>query len=188
MKRDIIGKNGKPIGVTPSIILINPKFDHNVGQTIRAASCFGTEQVWFTGNRIQLDGKKCLPREERMKGYAEVDLIQFDYPFDQFKNATPVAIELTSSSELLVDFEHPDNAVYVFGPEDGSIPKVSMKHCHRFVSIPTRHCTNLSAAIYLVLYDRMLKRHQSGIEPILHMDDVFKEDRGYYDYKSEAIL
>jgi hypothetical protein len=36
--------------------------------------------------------------------------------------------------------------------------------CHRFLVIPTRHCANLSAAVYTVLYDRHAKRVQDGLE------------------------
>lgn len=159
-KREIYGKGKKKEGRTPSIILINPKFPHNVGAAVRAASCFGAHQVWFTGNRVSLDPEKGqrLPREERMKGYNKVDLRQFDRPFEQFgKGVTPVAIEVRENSEKLPDFVHPENAVYVFGPEDGSLERVTTNHCHRFVTIPTFHCMNLSAAVYVVLYDRMVK-------------------------------
>ncbi len=65
---------------------------------------------------------------------------------------------------------------YVFGPEDGSIPPVLRRHCHRFVSIPTKHCTNLAAAVYTVLYDRILKHYQlTGEKPVLD------EQRGFVD-------
>jgi hypothetical protein len=30
----------------PGVVLINPKFPHNVGATIRACSCFGSNR-WF---------------------------------------------------------------------------------------------------------------------------------------------
>ena len=168
------GRKAPKVGIAPAVCLINPKFSHNIGASIRAASCFNIGQVWFTGNRIQLDGTKRLPREERMKGYNDVDLIQYDYPFDAFPtNVTPVAIEVRDTSENLVDFVHPENALYVFGPEDGSLHKPIVRHCHRFVIIPTKHCVNLSAAVYIVLYDRMLKMNESyaiGIE----------ERRGFY--------
>ncbi len=185
-EKKIIGKNKNPVGITPSIALINPKFPHNVGQTIRAASCFDIPQVWYTGDRVSLDSGERLPREERMKGYSKVELIQFDYFFDQFKNATPVAIEITPTSEILSNFEHPENPIYIFGPEDGSIPQVVMRHCHRFVTIPTRHCTNLSAAVYIVLYDRLLKRHQNGVEPVPNVCDVLDEPRGWYDFEEKV--
>jgi tRNA(Leu) C34 or U34 (ribose-2'-O)-methylase TrmL len=159
----IVGKKAKPVGVTPAIVLTNPKFAHNVGAAQRAASCFGIKQLWFTGNRVSLEpsnGQR-LPREERMKGYKDVDVIQYDYFYDQFPSSvTPVAVELRPNSEELTYFEHPENPLYVFGPEDGSIPQVSLRHCHRFVVIPTRHCVNLAAAVYIVLYDRQLKQYQ----------------------------
>lgn len=180
----IIGKNSKPKGMTPAIILCNPKYPTNVGAAVRAASCFGAKQVWWTGNRFNLEDGKRLPREERMKGYRDVELIQFDRPFEHFPNATPVAIELLENSECLSDFIHPENAIYVFGPEDGSIPQVVRKFCHRFVKIPSLHCLNLAAAVNLVLYDRILKHYQlTGEKPILN------EQRGFVDtFANEDVL
>ncbi len=64
--------------------------------------------------------------------------------------------------EALHTFEHPENALYVFGPEDGSIPRVLLGHCHRFVVIPTRHCLNLATAVASVLWDWAYKRWLSG--------------------------
>lgn len=153
-------------GVTPAIALVNPKFPHNVGAAVRAASCFGVRQVWFTGNRVHLDGGKGrrLPREERMRGYRDVEIRHGDYFFDAFTGAIPVAVELRRNAEDLITFAHPGNAVYVFGPEDGSLSRVTLSQCHRFVVIPTRHCVNLSAAVYTVLYDRHAKRVRAGLE------------------------
>lgn len=162
LQKAIIGKRAVPFGEVPSVALINPKYPHNVGAALRAASCFGFQQVWYTGNRVSLDPKRGqrLPREERMKGYQDVDLIQYDYIFDQFPpDVVPVAVELRPNSEQLPDFIHPDKALYVFGPEDGSIPQVCLRHCHRFVVIPTRHCVNLAAAVYLMMYDRRVKEN-----------------------------
>lgn len=171
-ERLIVGKHSEVMGQVPAIILNNPKYPRNVAGILRAASCFGISQVWYTGDRVSLDTDKehRLPREERMKGYGDVDLFQFDYPFDCFpKTVVPVAIELVENSEMLTEFEHPENAVYMFGPEDGSIPQVMRRHCHRFVQIPTRHCTNLTAAVYITLYDRLLKRVNAGLQPPLEL-------------------
>lgn len=181
MKREM--RRGKiPEVESTSIILSNPKYPHNVGAAVRAASCFGSPQVWFTGTRVPVEGHEGyrLPREERMKGYKDVDLINYDYPFDKVdRPLTPVAIELRPGSENLADFEHPENPIYVFGPEDGSIPKSFLQHCHRFVVIPTHHCVNLAAAVYIVLYDRRLKLHQKGIETCHDMAQVLRENRGF---------
>lgn len=178
----VMGANTKPVGVTPGVLLCTPKYPHNVGAALRAASCFGTKQVWFTGDRFSMDSKKGarLPREERMKGYKSVDLIQNDYPFDAFPDdVVPVAIEVREDSEQLPFFEHPEKALYVFGPEDGSIPSATLRHCHRFVVIPTNHCTNLAAAVYITLYDRLVKRQAAGLEPIVPSRELMKEERGW---------
>jgi len=118
MDSAIYGKSKAKTGITPAIILVNPKFPHNVGAALRAASCFGVGQVWYTGDRVamELEKKRRLPREERMRGYKDVALRQFDYPFEVFENdVTPVAVELRPNSELLPQFVHPEKAVYVFG-------------------------------------------------------------------------
>lgn len=167
----VLGKKARPHGLTPAIALIDPKYPHNVGMTVRLASCYGLRQVWFTGERVSLDparGER-LPREERMKGYRDVELVHYEHPFDQFPAGTvPVAVEVRAGSEPLLAFDHPDDALYVFGPEDGSIPKPLLAHCHRFLVIPTRHCLNLATAVATVLWDREYKRWLAGkvTEPV----------------------
>lgn len=166
----------------PAIILDDPKYPHNVAGALRAASCFGIGQVIFSGDRVrqEVEQARRIPREERMRGYAEVQLVNSNRPFDLFKGAgvTPVAIELRPNAEQLQNFEHPENPLYVFGPEDGSVSSSFLRLCHRFVVIPTRHCVNLSAAVYMVLYDRLLKRYQAGLEEEKPMDEILTEHRG----------
>lgn len=173
----IISKTAPPYGQAPAVILDNPKYAHNVAAIVRAASCFGITQVWFSGDRVMqdVDGKKRLPREERMKGYKEVELINFDYPFDQFTDAYVVGVELVKGAMDITFFEHPKNTVYVFGPEDGSISKVFRSHCYEFVKIPSRHCLNLAAAVYITLFDRVVVRYEQEGEEL----PVLAEDRGF---------
>jgi tRNA(Leu) C34 or U34 (ribose-2'-O)-methylase TrmL len=146
---------------TPSIILYNPKFAHNLGAAVRASSCFEAKAVIFTGNRIVLqngNGKYRLPREERMKDYKDIHMINDEYPLNRFpKTVVPVAVEIRNNSESLFNFIHPEKAVYIFGPEDGNVPQTFLRLCHRFIKIPSKHCLNLAAAINVVLYDRKMK-------------------------------
>ena len=152
-------------GIPPAVVLIDPKYPHNVGMVVRLAACYGLRQVWFTGDRVSLEplrGER-LPREERMKGYRDVQLIHHEHVFDRFPAGTvPVAVEVRANSEPLHSFEHPDNVLYVFGPEDGSIPPALLPRCHRFLVIPTRHCLNLATAVATVLWDRAYKRWLAG--------------------------
>lgn len=148
-----------------AILLIDPKYPHNLGAIVRTCAAFGVRDVRYTGNRIdrRLSELSRLPREERMRGYRSVDWRRTDRPFDDFPMLTPVAIEVRENSESLPAFEHPADALYVFGPEDGSLTNVTLRHCHRFVAIPTRHCLNLSIAVSTVLYDRQAKISVGGV-------------------------
>jgi tRNA(Leu) C34 or U34 (ribose-2'-O)-methylase TrmL len=185
----VLSKDAAPMGRSPAITLIDPKYTHNVGMVVRLASCYGLGQVWFTGERVSLDlaAKKRLPREERMKGYADVEIINYDSPFDQFAGATPVAVEVREKSEPLHTFEHPENPVYVFGPEDGSIQKGLLAQCHRFVVIPTRHCLNLATAVAIVLWDRQYKSWLAGQTDQLTTPGEF-EARGLIETPDDIIF
>jgi len=150
------------INMTPSIVLHNPKYPHNVGAAVRACSNFGAKAVLFTGDRVSLEPDKRkgyrLPREERMKDYEHIVLLNDAYPFNRFnKKIIPVAVEKRENAEPLTYFQHPENAVYIFGPEDGSIPQVMLQHCQRFLVIVSKHCLNLAAAVNVVLADRITK-------------------------------
>ena len=159
---------------TPAVILINPKSPHNVGKALRAASIFSAKSLVWTGARVDLSQYDRLPREERMKGYSSVEFCVNDRPFDLFPEATPVCIEVLESAECLTTHQ-PHLRLRT---EDGSVPPVIRRHCHKFVYIPAYHCLNLSAAVDVVLYDRMAKRQLAGEESMLPMREILREDRG----------
>lgn len=159
-------------------MLINPKTPANVGGVLRACSLMGVNDLVWTGERVMDTGdmlrktgtslpnkasKYRLPREERMRDYQNVHWHRDNEKrIDTFVRYgyTPVAVENRMESELLPFFQHPDNPLYIFGPEDGSIPKGVLTVSHRFVRIPSsteRGCFNLSAAVNVVLYDRLCK-------------------------------
>jgi tRNA(Leu) C34 or U34 (ribose-2'-O)-methylase TrmL len=186
--RKIVERSEAPVGRAPAVVLIDPKYAHNVGMVVRLASCYGFKQVWFTGERVSLDisFRKRLPREERMKGYADVEIINYDYPFEQFKDVVPVAVEVRKGSEPLHAFEHPHNAVYVFGPEDGSVSKPHISHCHRFVVIPTRHALNLATAVATVLWDRQYKAWLGG-DGGDHLTPGEFEGRGLVEFPDDIV-
>ena len=85
-----VPKDGELFGAShaPSVILHNPKYPHNVGAAVRACSNFGAKAVLFTGDRVSLEPDNTngyrLPREERMKGYQDILLLNDQYPFNRF--------------------------------------------------------------------------------------------------------
>lgn len=162
----------------PAIVLVRPKYPHNVAGAIRAASCFDVKSLIYTGERFAFEAGERIPREERMKGYASVNFRASERPFDLLEQGTPVCVELHNTSRSLVDFEHPGDAIYVFGPEDGHVSQMIRRFCHHFVHIPTKHCLNLSAAINVVLYDRRVKRINARLEQPVAITDMLDADRG----------
>lgn len=147
--------------------LINPKNPYNVGAALRATAIFGGDGCFWSGGRVNRAvaakqsriGKRRLPREERMRAYGKVIWGEDEAAFDRLveEGLVPVAVEVDPTFESLPDFVHPERALYVFGPEDGSIPKGTLHACHRFVRIPALGCLNLAAAVNVVLYDRAVK-------------------------------
>lgn len=151
--------------MSAGVLLIDPKYPHNVGSAVRACAVFGATTLRWTGSRVTASLEHRLPREERLRDYrdrvifAPVGYAMQDRPVDHYvsEGMTPVCVEVTGEAESLVDFAHPERAVYVFGPEDGGVPKGVRHACHRFVTIPSDGCLNLAAAVNVVLYDRMAK-------------------------------
>lgn len=158
-----------------AIYLHNPKYTDNLARVVRAAACFGVGEVFYSGNRVlrseveegrkgKKSAKKRLPRELRM--YKEVAVKHVERLTDCLLPETiPIALEFgIPGAETLFDFNHPldkaSESLYVFGPEDGSLDRDILRYCHRFVTIPTSYCANLSAAVYMVLYDRVCKEHK----------------------------
>ncbi len=175
-------KNARALLTPPAVVLIDPKYPHNVGNALRACSCFGVQELLYSGSRLDLTGLSRLPREERMKGYRAVNWGADADPLARFPpGVVPVAVEVREQSEPLTTFDHPEAAVYVFGPEDGTIPQAILRRCHRFVHIPSHHCLNLAAAVNVVLYDRRLKRQLAGLEPVLPLHEMLQEHRGFLD-------
>lgn len=74
--------------------------------------------------------------------------------------------------EYLDEFEHPERAVYIFGPEDGSVPDEPWLGPHLTVEIrgaatlasPVQGCLNLATAVSIVLYDRLAKMTRASSE------------------------
>lgn len=146
------------------VLLSNPKFPANVGAVLRVVSVFGGDYLTVTGLRCHEEVKNLrrLPREERMREYRSTPLhwVRAGRPVSDVFDTTgfvPVCVEVDPSAESLIDFEHPEKALYVFGPEDGSVPDGFRRASHRFVAIPSIQCLNLSTAVAIVAYDRMAK-------------------------------
>lgn len=152
--------------------LVNPKSPTNVGMVMRAAGCFEVDSVFYSGARFERARKFSTDTKNAQSKipltYAE------NLPDAPVAGAKLVAIELIEGAVPLMDFVHPENAYYIFGPEDGSLKKEILDACDHVVYIPTIGCMNLAATVHVVLYDRMSKSGREVIaqRPIADNRDV----------------
>ena len=134
-----------------AIGLYMPKTEANVGGAMRAAHCYGAALIAVQGARY----RKMVT--DPQKSWRHIPVLQVPdlraaIPFD----CQPICVELTDNAERLETFKHPERAFYIFGPEDGSVPK-ELTSRYRTVQAPTDFCMNLAATVNVVLYDRRAK-------------------------------
>lgn len=155
-----------------SVGLINPKSPTNVGGVLRACGCYGVSSVYFSGQRYARAKKYATDTKNNAAKIpiTEVANLQQAIP----DGASVVAVELVEGATPLPHFIHPDNAFYLFGPEDGSIDNETLTWCNHVVYIPTTGCMNLAATVNVLLYDRLAKdkNTQYGDEVILQNRDT----------------
>ena len=157
--------------------LVNPKNPVNVGMIMRAAGCYEADAVFYSGVRFSRAQKFAADTKNANK---KIALVEVENLLDEIPaGAELVAVELIEGATPLMDFVHPDNAYYLFGPEDGSIKKELLDHCKHVVYIPTIGCMNLAATVHVVLYDRMAKSGREVIEqrPVAENRDVNNKTR-----------
>ena len=135
--------------------LTDPKSPSNVGAVMRAAGCYRVNEVRYTGVRyaraakFHTDTKDVLRKIPLNSVESLVDNILPDQQL--------VCVDLVEGATPLPDFEHPDHALYIFGPEDGTIAQEVIDRADAVVYAPTVGCMNLAATCNVVLYDRLAK-------------------------------
>lgn len=133
--------------------LHRPKNNLNVGSVLRAAACYDVSLVVATER-----GYRKSPTDTP-KAYRHIPFIQCDdlhplIPYD----CIPVAVDIVDGAESLCNFEHPERAFYIFGPEDGTLGESVLSWCPKKIVVPTKFCMNLAATVNVVLYDRLCKK------------------------------
>lgn len=147
--------------------LINPKDAGNVGSVLRALGCYQADAIFYTGSRYDRTVRHSTDTRnmaERAQMFHVESLLLVKNPLAE--KTRIVCVELVVGAIPLPEFEHPEHALYVFGPEDGSIPQEIINAADSVVYIPTVGCMNLAATVNVVLYDRLAKLGPAkGLEP-----------------------
>lgn len=142
-----------------SIGLCNPKSPDNVNSVRRAAGNYRVDSIFYSGDRYDraLKNNPNMPNINRdvslhIPIVNVIDLIK-EKPVD----LKIVCVEFAEGAISLPKFQHPDNAFYIFGPEDGNVSQEIINHADAVVYIPTVGCMNLAATVNVLLYDRLSK-------------------------------
>jgi len=148
-----------------SIGLINPKSPDNVGSVLRAAGNYGVDQVLYTGNRypraIERSGRSMDMSRKLGRG---IPITQTHCLIDAVADdVTIICVEFAENASPLPEYQHPENALYIFGPEDGSLSQDIIDKADVVLYIPTVGSMNLSATVNVVLYDRLAKTVDYGV-------------------------
>ena len=142
-----------------SIGLVNPKSPENVASIMRAAGNYRVNSVFYTGERYPraarlnpctVDMSRKVSKNIALSGVA--DIIN-----DSVENMKLVCIEFAENAIALPVYQHPHEAFYIFGPEDGTINQDIIDRADDVVYVPTIGCMNLAATVNVVLYDRLAK-------------------------------
>ena len=126
-----------------------------MGSILRAAGCYGVNGIFYTGQRYA--SALNFATDTKNAGsdipMSNIEDIKQHVP----ANTSVIAVELVEGAQALPHFVHPQNAFYIFGPEDGTIPQEVLNECEHIVYVPTKGCMNLAATVNVLLYDRMAK-------------------------------
>jgi len=136
-----------------AIGLHQPKNNINVGSALRACMCYNASFVAYTGRRYKkapTDTMQAVKHNPLINVSDLKDIIPYD--------CVPVAVDLIDGATSLQEYEHPERAFYIFGPEDGTLGKAVTSWCKDTVYVPTNKCMNLAATVNVILYDRLAKQ------------------------------
>lgn len=131
--------------------LWKPKSSDNYGTAMRSCASFGVAQVQLVGARFKRQASDVGKAWRHIPVLDGLDVLRVPH------GCVPVAVEICPGAIDLPRYVHPERALYVFGPEDGSLPRSALDVCDHKIVIPGSSCLNLASAVTVVLYDRMAK-------------------------------
>lgn len=144
-----------------------PKTADNVGTLMRSAMCFDAAFTFTIGRRCPKQASDTLRSWKHVPtfDYRDVQDWREHIPYD----CIPIGVELSDNAVPLERFSHPHRAVYILGPEDGSLSRAAQEVCRDIVQIDTRFCLNLAAAGTVLLYDRNKKLNWPRSSTVEHL-------------------
>lgn len=152
------------------IALTNPKSSSNVGGAMRAAGCYNAQKVVYSGERFN---RAVRLAADTQKIHETVPLMHYEDILTALEPGMKlVCVDLIEGAIPLPNFEHPEKAMYLFGPEDSTIKQQVINKADYVVYVPTVGCMNLAASVNVILYDRLAKSQHHELD-----NDLIKQSR-----------
>lgn len=131
------------------------KTEANIGTLWRSAYCLGAGFIFTIGARYRPQAS------DTVKAWKHIPLWAFD-TVDEFRRNAPAApvvgVELCDTAVDLARYLHPERAIYLLGPEDGSLSRRALDICQAVVAFDSAYCLNVATAGSIVMYDRQCKQ------------------------------
>lgn len=161
-----------------SIGLVNPKSPENVSSVMRSSGNFGVDSVFYTGSRYPraIKHNPDIPQMSR-KVSQGIPLAGVECLINAVSSEIKIiCVEFAENAIPLPEYQHPDNAFYIFGPEDNSITQDIIDRADAVIYVPTTGCMNLAATVNVLLYDRLAKSFLSSdsVQDIANNDLIRK--------------
>lgn len=147
----------KLVSMAFAIGIEHNKSSVNLGTLLRSAGCFGASLVFTVGRRYK---RQC---SDTLQLTRHVPVLHFtdwqDFRKHQWLDWQLVAIEITEGATPVEKFTHPRSAIYLLGPEDGSISREPMSWPDvQKVYMPSFRCLNVATAGSIVMWHRSTQR------------------------------
>jgi len=137
----------------------------NVGNLLRSAHSFGASFFFTINPTVDVKGMK---ESDTSDAFGHLPFYNFEKPADLLlpMNTSLVAVEFLPDAVDLPSFRHPQQAVYVLGPEKGNVSDEMLARCDYKIKIPMKFCINVGVAGALVMYDRLICLGRHADRPV----------------------
>jgi len=137
----------------------------NLGNLLRSSHAFGASFFFTVGPAFDVHEMRA---SDTSGAFGHLPLYNFGKPADLIlpHKTALVAVELLPDAIELPSFRHPQQAVYVLGPEGGNVSDEMLERCDFKLKIPLKFCINVGVAGALVMYDRMISTGRFADRPV----------------------
>jgi len=127
----------------------------NVGNLLRSAHSFGASFFFTISPAVDVREMKASDTSD---SFGHLPFYNFEKVSDLVLpvNTSLVAVEFLPDAIELPSFRHPQQAIYVLGPEGGNVSPEMLARCDYKLKIPMKFCINVGVAGAIVMYDRLI--------------------------------